>query len=78
MLWKIAGIIFLAILIAIIEVPGLLKKKLKKELWVFLFLLSIGFGLGLARSMNIEIPSPLNAIIFIYKPISDWIFQLLK
>ena len=76
--WKIVGVLFLAILIALIEVPHLLKNKLKKELWVFLSLLSIGLGLGIARSIELDLPSPLDLITAIYKPISDVIFQVLK
>lgn len=78
MFWKIAGVLFLAIFISILEVPHLLKKNLKKELWVFLSLLFIGVGLGIARSMDLELPSPLDFISAIYRPISDTIFQVLK
>lgn len=78
MIWKIAGVFLLATLIALQEVPHLLKNKLKKELWVFLSLLFIGVSLGVARSMGLELPSPLDLITAIYKPISDVIFQALQ
>lgn len=78
MLWKIAGTLLLASLIAFMEVPNLLKNKLKKELWLFAVLLSIGLGLGISRSLNLEIPSPLNLINTIYKPFSDGIYKVLK
>ena len=78
MIWKILGVLLLAILIALMEVPHLLKNKLKKELGVFLALLVIGVGLGIARSVDLELPSPLDLITAIYKPMSDVIFQVLK
>ncbi|HBI05185.1 MAG TPA: hypothetical protein DDY49_14290 [Paenibacillaceae bacterium] len=78
MFWKIVGVILLALLIGLLEVPNLWRNNLKKELWVFLFLLSIGLGLGIARSINLDLPSPLNVITTIYKPISDVIFNSLK
>lgn len=78
MLWKVAGIFFMAILISFIEVPNLLKSKLKKELWVFISLLFVGIGLGIIKSLNLEMPNPLDVIIMIYKPFSDGIYKLLK
>lgn len=78
MFWKIVGVFFLAFLIGLLEVPQLIQKKLKKELWVFFSLLVIGIGLGIARSINLDLPSPLNPIITIYKPISDAIFKVLQ
>lgn len=78
MIWKIAGVFLLATLIALQEVPHLLKNKFKKEIWVFLSLLFIGVSLGVARSMGLELPSPLDLITTIYKPISDVIFQALQ
>lgn len=78
MTWKIIGVLLLAILIALMEVPHMLKNKLKKELWVFLSLLLIGIGLGIARSVDLELPSPLDLITAIYKPMSNAIFQVLK
>jgi len=78
MVWKIMSVILLAIVIAVFEVPNLLKNRLLKELLVFLILLVAGTGLGIARSMELELPSPLDLISFIYKPISDAIFQALQ
>lgn len=68
----------LAVVIAIIEVPSLLKKKLKRELWVFSILLLFGGGLSIAQSLHMEIPNPVDWIAFIYKPFSDFIYGFLK
>lgn len=78
MIWKILGVILLAILISVYEIPKLIKNKLFKELIVFFLLLLAGTGLGIARSINLELPSPLDLITFIYKPISDTIYEVLQ
>ncbi|WP_408007522.1 hypothetical protein ACJROX_22950 [Pseudalkalibacillus sp. A8] len=74
----IAGILLVAILIIVLEVPPLWKKKQKKELWVFSLLLLFGVGLSIAESLDLNIPNPLDWIATIYKPLSDLIMSLLK
>ncbi|KRF67090.1 hypothetical protein ASG99_17095 [Bacillus sp. Soil768D1] len=70
-------LILVAIIIAI-DVPSLLRKKLKKELWIFSVLLLFGTALSIAQALNIKIPNPLDWITAIYKPLSDMIEKLLK
>ncbi|MDQ6420226.1 hypothetical protein RB620_12340 [Paenibacillus sp. LHD-117] len=74
----IAGILTVSIAIAMLEVPGLKKKKWKKELWFFFVLLFFGAGLSIAQSLNVKIPNPLDWISFMYKPLSDSLTSLLK
>lgn len=70
-MWKISGILAVTAVIAMLEVPSLWKQKFVKELWVFSILLLIGAGLSLALSMHVTLPSPLDFLTWIYKPISD-------
>ncbi|MFD4931328.1 hypothetical protein ACFWMS_20820 [Peribacillus butanolivorans] len=70
-------LVIVAIIIAI-DVPSLLRKKLKKELWIFSVLLLFGTALSIAQALNIKIPNPLDGITAIYKPLSDMIEKLLK
>ncbi|MFD4816626.1 hypothetical protein [Peribacillus butanolivorans] len=70
-------LILVAIIIAI-DVPSLLRKKLKKELWIFSVLLLFGTALSISQALNIKIPNPLDWITAIYKPLSDMIEKLLK
>lgn len=77
-MWATIGIIAAAAVILAIEVPPLLKKKLKKELAVFSVLLIFGVGLGIAQALHMKIPNPTDWLIAIYKPLSDAIFGLLK
>lgn len=76
-MWVIAAILLVAIVIAMIEVPSLFRKRLRKELWVFTILLLLATGLSIAESLQVEIPNPIDWIIAIYKPISDAVTNML-
>nr|WP_226666981.1 hypothetical protein [Metabacillus litoralis] len=65
------GIISLGLIIVMAEVPSLIRKQEKKQLWVFGILLILGVGLSIANALNVHIPNPLEALIFFYQPISD-------
>jgi hypothetical protein len=77
-MWSIAGILVVAVAIAIIELPSLLKNNLKKEIWVFSILLVFGLGLNIAESLSVDIPNPMDWIAIVYKPFSDLIYGFLK
>lgn len=77
-MWAITGIVVATLAIFAFEFPYLRKKKLRKELWVFSVLLLCGFGLGVALSLHIRIPSPLDGLIVVYKPLGEVLFGLLK
>jgi len=70
------GILIVAVVIAMIEVPSLVRKKARKDLWVFGFLLLLGTGSGIALSLQFEIPNPLDWIAYVMKPFSDFLFGL--
>lgn len=70
----VTGILALAVVIAFIDAPSLLKRGLKKELWTFSILLLIGTGLSIAEGMQVEIPNPMDTLAFIYKPLIDLLF----
>ncbi|MFB6467807.1 hypothetical protein ACE38V_13535 [Cytobacillus sp. Hz8] len=76
-MWAIVSILT-AGMIAWIEIPSLLKKKLIKELWVFSVLLLIGVGLIISQSLQLNIPNPLDWITVVFKPLNDAIFGILK
>ena len=77
-MWPILGILAVTVVIIFVEVPALLKKKLKKELWVFFMLLTFGVGVSIAQSLGVKLPNPLDFIKFIYQPLSDFIENLFK
>lgn len=74
----IAGILAAAVLIALMEVPSLMRKRYKKEMWVFCILLLLGTGLSIAQSLDMNIPNPFDWITAVYKPLSDSVERLLK
>ncbi|TWI57935.1 hypothetical protein [Halalkalibacter nanhaiisediminis] len=63
------AVLIVASTIVYFEVPTLLKKGLKKEVWTFSLLLLLGVMLCIAKETGDTIPSPLSAIKFIYQPI---------
>lgn len=74
----IAGILVITAVIIAIDVPPLLKKKLKKELWIFSILLLIGVSLSIAKALNVKIPNPLDWITAIFQPLSDMVEKVFK
>lgn len=77
-MWAIIGILLTIAVILIMEVPPLLKAKMKKELWVFLISLLFGTVLSIAKSLQMDIPNPADWLAVIFKPFSDFLFGLLK
>ncbi|UNK16846.1 hypothetical protein MNQ98_20425 [Paenibacillus sp. N3/727] len=67
----IAVIIAVGALIVWLEIPPLIKKKQKKELWVFSILLLFGVVSSIIVNINRDIPSPLEWITVMFKPLSD-------
>ncbi|GAA3331521.1 hypothetical protein GCM10020331_088440 [Ectobacillus funiculus] len=79
-MWSVLGVLFVAIVILIIEVPSLWKaKNEKKELWIFSFLLLCSTVLGIAKGLQMDIPNPLDwlAVIF-FEPLGYILQGLLK
>jgi intracellular septation protein A len=74
----VAGILVIVAGIIAIDVPYLLRKKLKKELWIFSIILLFGTALSVAQALNIKVPNPLDWVTAIYKPLSDMIEKVLK
>ncbi|WP_431028322.1 hypothetical protein [Lysinibacillus sp. LZ02] len=67
------GILIISGFIIYMILPKLLKDGDRKTIWVFSLLLFIGTALNMALSLNVKIPSPLDVIIVIFKPISEFL-----
>lgn len=77
-MWAIVGILFAGGIITFIEVPCLVRKRMIKELTIFLAILFIGVTVSILEALRIQLPNPLDLIIAIHKPISDLIFGMQK
>lgn len=69
------GILLVAGVVLLIEGPTLLKNKQKKDIITFSVLLVLGVGLSIAHVMYKPLPNPMDFIKFVYKPLSDTIWQ---
>lgn len=69
-MWRVAAFLAISIMMIVIEVPSLIKRKKRKELWTFSILLFVGIVLGITVSLGVEVRSPLEWIKIIYGPIS--------
>lgn len=77
-MWGITGIVVTTAFIVMIEVPPLIKAKLKKELWLFSIMLLLGTLLSIAKFLQLPIPNPLDMLFVIFKPMSDMLFSFFK
>jgi len=67
------GILFLSGIIVAIELPSLLKKGQKKELYLFSFFLLFSMTLNILHSMHFPLPNPLDWLSAIFKPFNHLI-----
>jgi len=72
------GMLIVAVVICMIEVPTLWKNRRRKELWIFSFLLVLGVGISIAHSMHVRIPNPIDWINQLYRPASEMLDNVLK
>lgn len=71
-------ILIIVTLIAVLEIPPLLKKGMKKELWSFSVFMVVGTVLSIGMVLELKIPNPLDWITMIYQPMHDWVFEILS
>jgi hypothetical protein len=73
---KVLGVLFITFLIVLKEIPPLKKQKKKKEIWIFSFFQLFATTLFCLIVLDVKVPSPLEVIRVVYKPISEVIFTL--
>lgn len=61
--------------IAILEVPGLVRRRLWRELVAFSVLLTIGFVLSFLQIIGVKVPSPNKGIEFLIKTVAKAIMR---
>lgn len=72
------GILAATAAIIAIDVPPLMKKKQKKELWAFFILLIPGVTVSILIGFGVKIPNPLDFIQWLFKPFANWIQSVLQ
>ncbi|KQX45982.1 hypothetical protein ASD40_19345 [Paenibacillus sp. Root444D2] len=77
-MWNIAAILSITTVIAILEIPSLLKKRKYKEFVIVCCLLLLGTVLSIAQSLHMKVPNPLDFITFVFQPFSKLILRLLQ
>lgn len=77
-MWSITGVLVIGVIMMLIEGPSLIKKKQKKDLWVFSILLLLGVVLNILEMREVTILNPLEVITPIFQPVSDVITNLFK
>ncbi|KJS12325.1 MAG: hypothetical protein JL56_12930 [Desulfotomaculum sp. BICA1-6] len=69
-------LIFLGIIA--FEVPGLVRKKMWRELAAFSVLLVIGMIYSYGQVLDIPLPNPTKGIEAVFKPVSQYLDQVLS
>lgn len=72
------GILVVAAVITMIEMPALWKNGLRKEAWSYSVLLLLGIGISIALNLHLDVPNPLDWITYLYKPISEFLHGILQ
>ncbi|MBP1963422.1 hypothetical protein [Paenibacillus aceris] len=77
-MWVIFSVLIIAALAGLLELPTLLRKQLVAESWVFSSLLFIGTLLCILHFGRVKLPNPLDWITYVYHPVSQFVFGILK
>lgn len=75
------NIFFLSIIFASIiayEAPGLVKKKLWRELAAFSVLLLIGMAYSYGIVLDLALPNPTKAIEALFSPVSQYLEKIMS
>ncbi|MFZ5631565.1 MAG: hypothetical protein ACOY40_01835 [Bacillota bacterium] len=70
------SIIFMAIIA--FEAPGLIKKKMWRELAAFSVLLIIGMAYSYGLVLDLPLPNPTEGIMAIFEPVGKYLEKLLS
>jgi len=62
----------------VLEVPGLVKNKMWKELCVYSVLMAIGIVYSLGQVLDWPLPNPTKGVEIIFKPVAAAVDRLLK
>jgi len=70
-------LVLLFLIIIVAQVPGLVKKKMWRELAVFGVLLFLGMVYSFAQVLDVPVPNPMSGVEAVFKPLSVFLEKLL-
>jgi ABC-type Mn2+/Zn2+ transport system permease subunit len=71
-MWKIGAVLAIAVIAGAIEMPSLIRRS-AKEAAVYGIMLSIGAALSVVAIQLADLPSPLNVLAYVFKPVNAWL-----
>lgn len=57
--------------VVLMEVPGMVKNNMWRELAVFFIFLVVGMALSIPQALGVKIPSPTKPIEALFRPLSE-------
>ncbi|WP_438448692.1 hypothetical protein [Gorillibacterium sp. sgz5001074] len=69
-------IVLACVIIVLLEVPGILREKRRRELAVFSVLLAMAAGLTIAQALRVPLPNPVDGLIALFSPVYRWVHAL--
>ncbi len=71
-------VLIFSIVLCYIEIPGILQRKSKIELWSFSSLLLLGTLLSILKSLDLPLPNPSDWVAWVYSPVSNLLKDILQ
>jgi hypothetical protein len=62
------AVIALAVGVALLDIPPLVRKSMKREMFVYIVLLLTATALYSAQVMEVKLPNPFAILEIVYKP----------
>lgn len=78
MILDVVIIVMIAVVVAIYELPPLIKNGWWKEVFAFIVLLGLGIFLAIAQALDLDVPNPVDAVEYIFSPVSVWVDNVLS
>lgn len=77
-MWGAAGVVFVAVIIAWMEVPSLIRLRFYRELIVFSVVLVFGVSVAIAKMLRLPVPNPNDWVASVLGPFGEVIQNMLK
>lgn len=72
MIIKIIGLVVVVVFVASLQISGMIRKQMKKEMIVYGIVTGLGLVLAIMQIAELRIPNPVEGLRIIYSPVSHW------